>query len=90
MNADVESRLYRAESWIKRARDSSNHLDGQFIFYWVALNALYGHRGSPHDREDLHSFLGRVAGCGGATAASLTEALASLKSDAALLLESEL
>jgi hypothetical protein len=39
MNADVESRLYRAESWIKRARDSSNHLDGQFIFYWVALNA---------------------------------------------------
>ena len=93
MSADVESRLYRAESWLKRARDSSDHLDGQFIFYWIALNALYGQRGSeagpPHDRDDLHAFLGRLAACGQSAAVSLMETLAHLKPDAALLLESE-
>jgi len=37
MSADVEARLYRAESWLKRARDSSDHLDGQFIFHWIGI-----------------------------------------------------
>lgn len=93
MSSDVESRLYRAESWIKRATESSHHLDGQLIFHWIALNALYGQRGSesgpPRDREDLHTLLGRIGACGGATAVSLMQGLASLKSDAALLLDSE-
>jgi len=90
MSGDVESRLYRAESWLKRARDSSGHLDGQFIFHWIALNALYGQRGSeagpPRDRDDLNVFLSRIAACGQAT---LRDALTSLNPDAALLLESE-
>ncbi len=93
MSVDVESRRYRAESWIKRATESADHLDGQFIFYWIALNALYGQRGSesgpPRDRDDLHMFLGRIASAEDDTAGSVTEALATVRSDAALLLESE-
>lgn len=46
MTADVESRLYRADSWLNRAREPADHLDGQFIFQWIALNAWYGQRGS--------------------------------------------
>jgi hypothetical protein len=93
MSADVASRVYRAESWIKRARESAQHLDGQFIFYWIALNALYGQRGSengpPRDRNDLHTFLGRIASRGDDTAVSVMERLAILKSDAELVLGSE-
>lgn len=73
--------------------ESAEHLDGQFIFYWIALNAVYGQRGSenepPRDRQDLHTFLGRIASSGDNAANSVTEALATLKSDAALVLESE-
>lgn len=93
MSADVESRLYRAESWMKRARESADHLDGQFIFYWIALNALYGQRGSesgpPRDRGDLHTFLGRIASSGGDTVVLVMEALATLKSESELVLGSE-
>ena len=75
MSVDIESHLYRADSWLKRARDSSDHLDGQFIFCWIALNALYGQRenesGPPRDRQDLHIFLGRIAGCEAAAALAL-------------------
>ena len=91
MSADEESRLYRSESWLKRAQESSNHLDGRFVFSWIALNALYGQRGSeegpPRDREDLHIFLGRIASHG--QDVSLATTLKDLKSDATLLLESE-
>jgi hypothetical protein len=85
MSVDVESRLYRAGSWMNRARESAEHLDGQFIFSWIALNALYGQRGSesgpPRDRSDPHGFLGRIASCGGDTAGSVKERLELLKSD---------
>ena len=39
-----ESRLYRAKSWIQRAAALRRigDLDGQFMFYWIAFNALYG------------------------------------------------
>src|SRR5712664_3473443 len=91
MSADVESRIYRAESWLKRAQESSHHVDGQFIYLWIALNALYGQRlseaGPPRDRNDLHVFLGRIASYG--HTASLAAALSDLKSDATSLLEAE-
>jgi hypothetical protein len=32
----------RAESWRSRARRTSGDLDAQFIFSWIAFNALYG------------------------------------------------
>lgn len=93
MSADVESRLYRAGSWLKRAEDASEHLDGQFIFSWIALNALYGQRptenATPNDRGDRNAFLRRIAGCEATRASALTEALRSVKADAASLLESE-
>jgi hypothetical protein len=75
---------------MKRARESVDHADGQFIFYWIALNALYGQRGTengpPRDREDLHTFLGRAASLDDTM---LPERLAILKCDAELILESE-
>ena len=93
MSADVEPRLYCAESWMKRARESTEHLDGVFIFYWIALNALYGQRGSEdgpsRDRRDLYTFFRRIARSDRDTIASMTEALASLKSDSEMVLGSE-
>jgi len=43
----IQVRLHRSESWLKRAKSIPNNpagkdLDGQFIFYWIAFNALYG------------------------------------------------
>src|SRR5689334_23420485 len=35
-------RQARAESWRSRARRASGGLDAQFIFSWIAFNALYG------------------------------------------------
>jgi hypothetical protein len=36
-------RSYRASSWIRRAQAlPPADLDGRFIFYWIAFNALYG------------------------------------------------
>jgi hypothetical protein len=76
-----------------RASDCGDHLDGQFIFGWIALNALYGQRrseGEPsRDRNDLHVFLGHIVSCGRDVTVALADALANLKADAELLLESE-
>lgn len=44
----IEIRCYRAKSWIdkvKNSNDSDKDLDGMFIFYWIAFNALYGQPG---------------------------------------------
>src|SRR5437016_1836883 len=93
MKADVESRLYRAESWLIRACECPDHVDGQFIFRWIALNALYGQRrsedGARRDRDDLHEFLGHIVSRGRELSIALGDALANLKADAELLLESE-
>ncbi|WP_447965598.1 hypothetical protein [Nitrospira sp. Ecomares 2.1] len=47
-------RVYRAKSWQKRARgcakDGKKDLDGEFIFWWIALNALYG---QPKERKEI-------------------------------------
>lgn len=57
-------RLQRAESWIERARAIEDWEDhhGQFIFYWIALNALYGRdKTSRRSEEDDQTwFLNRV------------------------------
>lgn len=34
-------RVYRCRSWIERALQAPT-LDERFIFYWIALNSLYG------------------------------------------------
>ena len=43
---EVVLRSHRAKSWIRKAESLAklepSDLDGQFIFYWIALNALYG------------------------------------------------
>lgn len=44
----VELRLYRARSWLRKSRKAGSStppdLDAQFIFLWIAFNALYGKR----------------------------------------------
>jgi hypothetical protein len=63
-NQGYWDRLQRAESWIQRALDIQDWDDqhGPFIFYWIALNALYGrhHDSQRWDEQDLAWFLQRV------------------------------
>ena len=44
----VALRLYRARSWLRKSRKAGSttppDLDAQFIFLWIAFNALYGKR----------------------------------------------
>lgn len=70
-DAGWESRLYRAQSWIHRAAGlrRTGDTDGQFIFYWIAFNALYGQ--AKYLAEDwqgeeasIHAFLGSVGRLG--------------------------
>lgn len=63
-NQGYWDRLQRAESWIQRAKNIQEWDDyhGPFIFYWIALNALYGrHLDSQRWEEtDLDWFLQRI------------------------------
>jgi hypothetical protein len=61
----IEIRCHRANSWIRRAENlSASDLDGKFIFYWIAINALYGQpkylertEERTNDLADLQTFL---------------------------------
>lgn len=61
----IEIRCHRANSWIRRAKNlSASDLDGKFIFYWIAINALYGQpkylerkEERTNDLDDLQTFL---------------------------------
>jgi hypothetical protein len=61
-------RSYRASSWIRRAQALlAADLDGRFIFYWIAFNALYGqakYRQEKTERvreeKDIETFLNVV------------------------------
>jgi hypothetical protein len=56
-NETVEIRLHRCESWWRKSRKAAASdppdLDAQFVFLWVAFNALYG-RSSPPPRWLSH------------------------------------
>ena len=61
----IDIRCHRANSWIRRAENlSASDLDGKFIFYWIAINALYGQpkylerpEERTNDLADLQTFL---------------------------------
>jgi hypothetical protein len=62
---DLQDRLQRAASWIKAAAGLSpdeNH--ERFIFYYIALNAMYGRRQYEGDRsevwQDIDRFVNQV------------------------------
>ena len=60
----VEIRLRRSQSWLRKARKATDP-DSQFIFLWIAFNALYGrprYRDDvvSHEIPDLTEFLGAV------------------------------
>jgi hypothetical protein len=57
---DLQDRLQRAQSWIKAAeRSSSEQNHERFMFYYVALNAMYGRRQYEGDRSDVWQDLDR-------------------------------
>ena len=46
-------RLRRALSWLGRAERESADADAQFVFQWIAFNAMYGQAGTlPADEKD--------------------------------------
>ena len=46
-------RLHRALSWLGRAERESADADAQFVFQWIAFNAMYGQAGTlPADEKD--------------------------------------
>ena len=57
-------RVHRALSWLQRAEQCGEDLDGQFIFLWIAFNAAYANeiiRGNrPHEQEAFNLFLQRL------------------------------
>lgn len=63
-NQGFVDRVQRAESWVAKAQAIEDWEDhhGQFIFYWIALNALCGRDKTArrHEEDDLKWFLGRV------------------------------
>lgn len=62
--ADIRLRIHRALSWLNRAEQSHNDLDGQFIFLWISFNAAYSNLTNPDNRKPERSmfehFLSRV------------------------------
>ena len=57
---DLQDRLQRAQSWIKAAEGiSSDQNHERFMFYYVALNAMYGRRQYEGDRSDVWQDLDR-------------------------------
>jgi len=57
---DLRDRLQRADSWIKAAAKlSSEQNHEKFIFYYVALNAMYGRRQYEGARSEVGQDLGR-------------------------------
>jgi hypothetical protein len=47
-------RIHRSQSWLRKSRKAgkNNDLDAQFVFLWIAFNALYG---KPRYRDDIAS-----------------------------------
>jgi hypothetical protein len=69
MSEAINIRLQRARSWVRKAGGAALHhdIDAQFIFLWIAFNALYG-LPRYHDKEnprrseidDFKRFLGEI------------------------------
>lgn len=91
------SRLYRARSWIQRAaaqrvREPAD-LDGRFIFYWIAFNAMYGqaeYLAEFHQREDarVRDFVGKMIRLDSETG-YIARVLAQIKDDVNVLLKNQ-
>jgi hypothetical protein len=69
MSEAIDIRLQRARSWLRKASGAASHhdIDAQFIFLWIAFNALYGtpryhDKDNPRSSEinDFKRFLGEV------------------------------
>jgi len=67
-NQPFRDRLQRAQSWLERVRaivddpEGWQDHDAQFVFYWIALNALYSQNKEDYrsDSKDLNAFIVRI------------------------------
>jgi hypothetical protein len=76
---------------MERARRRAEDPDARLVFYWIALNSLYGQASAldePRDHEHLHRFSGQIASLQGAPDA-IIKALTLVKEEAGSLLESQ-
>jgi len=57
MSEVVEIRLRRARSWLRKARKAAENsdLDAQFVFLWIAFNALYGTPRYRRNNDDTYT-----------------------------------
>lgn len=57
INDAIEIRLHRARSWFRKARKAADNadLDAQFVFLWIAFNALYGTPRYLRSRDETYS-----------------------------------
>lgn len=94
MSEAIDIRLKRARSWFRKATGAAVHhdIDAQFIFLWVAFNALYGtprYHGNDNPKgneiNDFTRFLGAVEkrSCG-----AVEKALRPLEDDVERLMRS--
>jgi hypothetical protein len=59
MSEAIEIRLRRARSWLRKAKKAAENadLDAQFVFLWIAFNALYG---TPRYRRSRDTYSGET------------------------------
>lgn len=92
-NQGYLDRIQRAESWIEKAKAIGEWEDhhGQFIFYWIALNALYGRNRDSRrfEQDDQTWFLNRISSLDNRGDRDIWKALDRLKSKADRLLKDQ-
>lgn len=62
---DLRIRIHRAISWLARAEQETDDLDGRFIFLWIALNAAYAKEFGfeQSERDQARGFIGKLLAC---------------------------
>lgn len=57
--ADFNTRMRRATSWLERAEQEEGDVDAEFIFYWITFNAAYGGDGHT-EKQAFKNYFGKV------------------------------
>ena len=59
VQADLNTRMRRATSWLERAEQEPGDMDAEFIFYWIAFNAAYGGDGFT-EKQAFKIYFGKI------------------------------
>jgi len=61
-STNLSLRVHRALSWLERSEQcSSEDIDAQFIFLWIAFNSAYACNGEKHKRTEAESYTQFIA-----------------------------